>query len=479
MPPTDCFEDAGAGCTSMSCVPSTSVPECHGTDPDLSAPTPLPSGIAAAGLDLSPVMGPAQHGVSTKAKRKLRGSPARAGGAGGGPVSPMAARLSRGFPPSGIRPAIATPAAGGFVVPCSESSSVKMEEPDELPPALAPLRAAAVGSSGSAAAASARGGVDCSVKSEQEADGGQADGNVGACGDLREQDQLQLKKKPEVDIKEMVCKARKAAHNIRLLLHAKRCDGGHCREQGCESARQLVKHMRGCHLTRETQCKNAHCVQAKKMLRHYANCGRMRVVGGRYCLVCSFVARSATSNSNVMAAPVPSSSPGVPPLASSQQQQRRQPLGYLGPGAPPAGCGSSLQQQGSSKRAEKGEADVGVPSPVAISRCRRGGGFAQQQQQQQQRMAVPKDGNFFRPLPRMRRGSWGGYDRMRYLRRARFDSIPEEVPEEDCDCEEEDYDASETASDAGSKSTVGDGGSSAGSGTGDSRNKTLLTSISL
>ncbi|CAN0364620.1 unnamed protein product, partial [Ectocarpus sp. 8 AP-2014] len=111
MPPTDCFDDAGASCASMGCgvpepglLPTTRSPLHHGTDPDLSAPTPSPSGVAATGLDLSPVMGPTPTVIVTKAKRKLRGSPARGGGCGGGPVSPMAARLSRGFPPSSIRP---------------------------------------------------------------------------------------------------------------------------------------------------------------------------------------------------------------------------------------------------------------------------------------------------------------------------------------------------------------------------------------
>ncbi|CAM9568481.1 unnamed protein product [Ectocarpus fasciculatus] len=125
-----------------------------------------------------------------------------------------------------------------------------------------------------------------------------------------------------------------------------------------------------------------------------------------------------------------------------------------------------------------------LSSPVVISRSKWGGGVAvqsQQQQlqqggvmpgspqqhQQQQGMMMPRGSKFFRSLPKTRRGSWGGYDRTRYLRRTRFDSIPEEVPEEDCD--DDDYDQ-ETSSDAGSKSTVGDA---------DSRSKTLLSSISL
>ncbi|CAN0522706.1 unnamed protein product, partial [Scytosiphon promiscuus] len=52
-----------------------------------------------------------------------------------------------------------------------------------------------------------------------------------------------------------------------------RCDGTGCKEPGCDSARQLVKHMRGCQLTGEVKpgC-NLKCVQAQKMLQHYKDC---------------------------------------------------------------------------------------------------------------------------------------------------------------------------------------------------------------
>lgn len=151
----------------------------------------------------------------------------------------MAARLTRGFPPSGIRPSLTS-----ALVPCPKSGCcitteqgatvkgddslllAKMEEPDELPPALAPLRAAAVGSSGSPAAAAACGGENAvaSYMSQPQV-GSSASGNVSGCGDLRQQQQQvqqqRMKKKPQVDIDDMVDKARKASDNIRLLLHAK------------------------------------------------------------------------------------------------------------------------------------------------------------------------------------------------------------------------------------------------------------------
>ncbi|CAB1109041.1 unnamed protein product [Ectocarpus sp. CCAP 1310/34] len=189
---------------------------------------------------------------------------------------------------------------------------------------------------------------------------------------------------------------------------------------------------------------------------------------------------------------LPPTSPNGLPVGQTSPANRRQPLGYLGPGAVPTRRGLSVQQQQDRATAaaaggkEQGMDATRLSSPVLISRSKRGGGVAgqslrQQQQQQgggampgsplqpqqQQFMVMPRGSKFFRSLPKTRRGSWGGYDRTRYLRRTRFDSIPEEVPEEDCD--DDDYDQ-ETSSDAGSKSTVGDA---------DSRSKTLLSSISL
>ncbi|CBN77620.1 hypothetical protein Esi_0004_0279 [Ectocarpus siliculosus] len=253
--------------------------------------------------------------------------------------------------------------------------------------------------------------------------------------------------------------------------------------------------MRGCHLTRGAGCSNAKCAQAQKMLRHYAECNRKRALGGRYCLVCSLVARSTATNtsnnhhqtnSNVM---LPPTSPNGSPVGRTSPANRRQPLSYLGPGAVPTRRGPSVQQHQDRATAAAGGKGQGMDatrlsSPVLISRSKRGGGVAGQllqpqqqqggampgsplQQPQQQCMVILRGSKFFRSLPKTRRGSWGGYDRTRYLRRTRFDSIPEEVPEEDCD--DDDYDQ-ETSSDAGSKSTVGDA---------DSRSKTLLSSISL
>ena len=159
------------------------------------------------------------------------------------------------------------------------------------------------------------------------------------------------------------------------------------------------------------------------------NNSRRRALGGRYCLVCSLVARSANStnsNSNVMAPCLSGSgSPG-----GGGGAVNRQPLGYLGPGTVPRRGPSVQQHQGKAAKAAAGDGGVGVAaaggvallsSPVAISRLRRGGsgGGAPPQRMQlqqlhgaahhQQRMGMmPKDGKFFRPLPRTRRGSWGG-----------------------------------------------------------------------
>ena len=147
--------------------------------------------------------------------------------------------------------------------------------------------------------------------------------------------------------------------------------------------------------------------------------------------MCSLVARSAAStnhqhtNSNVMA---PSLSGGGPPSGAATVS--RQPLGYLGPGTVPRRGPSVPQHQGkAAKGMAVGDGDAGraaaggalLSSPVGISRVRRsgGGGGAPAQRMQlqqlhgavhhQQRMGMmPKDGKFFRPLPRTRRGSWGG-----------------------------------------------------------------------
>lgn len=97
-----------------------------------------------------------------------------------------------------------------------------------------------------------------------------------------------------------------------------------------------------------------------------------------------------------------------------QANQRRQPLGLLGPGTGPR-AGPSVQQHQAraSKLGQEGAA--GMSPSVAISRVRRGGGASPQQRQglqvsfqQQQKMGTPKDGKFYRPSPRIRRGSWGG-----------------------------------------------------------------------
>lgn len=60
------------GGSSSRLLPTTRSPVHHGTDPDLSALVPLPPGVAATGLDLSPVMGPGATGGMVR--RKTRAS---------------------------------------------------------------------------------------------------------------------------------------------------------------------------------------------------------------------------------------------------------------------------------------------------------------------------------------------------------------------------------------------------------------------
>lgn len=48
---------------------------------------------------------------------------------------------------------------------------------------------------------------------------------------------------------------------------SQRCDG--CKDPACDAARKLVAHMRGCNAG--AAC-NPKCVQAQKMLLHYAEC---------------------------------------------------------------------------------------------------------------------------------------------------------------------------------------------------------------
>lgn len=114
---------------------------------------------------------------------------------------------------------------------------------------------------------------------------------------------------------------------------------------------------------------------------------RKRALGGRYCLVCSLVARSSTTTNNDNSNNASPS--GTPPV------NRRLPLRHLVPGSGlPARQGPSAC--GLQKNASQGGG--GLPSPVAITRLRRGSS----------RPGQLKDGVFFRPLPKARRGSWGG-----------------------------------------------------------------------
>lgn len=157
--------------------------------------------------------------------------------------------------------------------------------------------------------------------------------------------------------------------------------------------------------------------------------------------MCSLVARSATSashnhaNSNVMASSLSGGGAPSGTGGGGTQHVNRQPLGYLGPGTLPRRGPSVQRHQGKAAKGAAGDGAVaaGPPSvaaaaaggallssPVAISRLRRGNGGgvpAQRLQLQQLHGAVhhqqkmgmmSKDGGFFRPLPRTRRGSWGG-----------------------------------------------------------------------
>ncbi len=183
------------------------------------------------------------------AKRKLRGSPARGGGSS--PASPMAARLSRGFPPSlgmsisvsrepqqgataSKRVSVATSPSprnsgtsiGGcitwqseqIVSPSSFASAGKRQQlgggerdaKEEELPALASL--ASLGSSPIEAVVQAPGA------SQQNTSSG---GALKRHQLLQHQQQQQQPNKKQANINDMMAKAKKASDNIRLLLHAK------------------------------------------------------------------------------------------------------------------------------------------------------------------------------------------------------------------------------------------------------------------
>lgn len=187
---------------------------------------------------------------TSMAKRKLRGSPARGGGSS--PMSPMQARLARGFPPSGGGVRLsehqqAKRAAASFGASssspstscCITSRTSATEQsprpsfsegeapPQPQPPAQTSREEDAAGLSGMSISGGEGG------EAEQE-DGPPDLASLGSApappssasgGAAKRQQLQQLKeqqpKKKNVDIEDMMLKAKIAADNIRLLLHAK------------------------------------------------------------------------------------------------------------------------------------------------------------------------------------------------------------------------------------------------------------------
>lgn len=178
------------------------------------------------------------------AKRKLRGSPAR--GAAASPVSPMQARLSRGFPPSGVRPSehqqakrVAAGAVGaastsssssspgsGCITRSSEQTGPSFSEGEAPPPLPPPAQQQAQRKEEEGVPGMMGIGAEERGGTEQE-DGPPALASLGSApappapsknrGGGGSQQQQPKKK----DLNDMMLKARKASDNIRLLLHAK------------------------------------------------------------------------------------------------------------------------------------------------------------------------------------------------------------------------------------------------------------------
>lgn len=170
-------------------------------------------------------------------------------------MSPMQARLSRGFPPSGVRPSehqqakrVAAAAAAGTSSSSPRSGCITSKEQvgtsfseGEAPPSSAPAAAAAAAAAQQACRAAATEKEDAgsvsgmSISAEEGGEAEQEDGppaleSLGSApapptasskGALKAQQQKEHGKRKPVDINDMMHKARKAADNIRLLLHAK------------------------------------------------------------------------------------------------------------------------------------------------------------------------------------------------------------------------------------------------------------------
>lgn len=140
---------------------------------------------------------------------------------------------------------------------------------------------------------------------------------------------------------------------------------------------------------------------------------RKRARGGRYCLVCSLVARSAAHGNNHH---VQGANSNTASVGSNSFLHGRQPLGYLPPGTA-SRRGSASSVCGLRESAARA---VGLQGPVAISRLKRAewrqpgaasavgadsaGGLGMVNLGRKQ----AKDGVFYRPLPKARSGSWGG-----------------------------------------------------------------------
>lgn len=285
----------------MQLFPTTRSPRHHGTDPDLSAPTPLPAGVALAGLDLTPLTaGSCSSAVAARKPRSLKAGalssfkPLRLGRGSSADrkVVPNAKRpdsheRSGGRPQQGHSSSYTKTAGPSHAVPGPVRGSADCQQAASIHLRHSPA--------GSSARDHAAGGKPASFLRNDSSDeryagqpsepprlkpspcGVKRDGcfprvpeNEGQVEVAKQQQHQQESTKKSLET--LMAKAKVASDNIRLLLHAKRCQDLCCKEPGCSSARQLVEHMRFCPGSSVKPCGYSKCRQANKILLHYTEC---------------------------------------------------------------------------------------------------------------------------------------------------------------------------------------------------------------
>lgn len=232
------------------------------------------------------------------------------------------------------------------------------------------------------------------------------------------------------EIDDMMEKAKRAAHHIYILDHAKACNGG-CDMASCAGAKRLLEHIKTC--TEPPMGCNPNCSQAKRLMRHRATCQQQAAISrpcgsttAPICLVCSLVARAS-----VHPHPLPASAADVKPSAglahrprgaSNEDSRRAMPKRKA--------CESGKAVSSLAATAPVLPSSQSAPGPLsslptAVAAPPASAGV-------QSEGARDSDG-FLLPAPvhRVRSVSWGGYDRRTPQRRPRFDSIPEDPQAEE------------------------------------------------